>query len=461
MSDGAEALPTRLRRLPAVNRLVEIVPEEAAPRARVTAAARQAIADARVHVLAGGSVPSEETLIHEVLEALGQPPSLRPATNATGVVLHTGLGRAALARAAVENLNRIAGGHSTLEIDVETGLRGSRLKGAVALLRDLVGCEDALVVNNNAAAVLLALRVLAAGREVVISRGQLVEIGGQFRIPDVIAASGARLVEVGATNKTHLSDYARAIHAETALLLHVHPSNFRVVGFTAETPLKEMADLAREHGVPSMADLGSGALIDLTAYGAPGEPTVQSIHATGVDICTWSGDKLLGGPQCGVITGRGDLVARMKQDPMMRALRVDKLILAALEATLRLYRDPETAREQIPTIRAITRTPDSIREAADRLRSRLEQAGVGDVEVQETLSQVGGGSLPGEELRSWAVRLDPREMPVDTLAKRLRTGQPAIFGRVARGALLLDLRTVAPEEEDALFEGVLAALSES
>ena len=457
-ADGTEA---RLRALPSVSRMLCALPDGDAARSVTVEVVRAVIKEARVTVLTGGEPPDEDSLRRAIAARLARSTSfvLRPAINATGVVLHTGLGRSVLSESAVRNMEAVATGHSTLEIDVETGQRGSRTAGVAALLRKLVGCEDAIVANNNAAAVMLAVRSLADGREVVISRGELVEIGGQFRIPDVIAAAGGRMVEVGTTNKTHLSDYARAIGPDTAMVLHVHPSNFRIVGFTSSVPLPELAELARERKVAFMADLGSGALFDLSRRGLPGEPTVQEIHLSGVDLCTWSGDKLLGGPQCGIITGAADAIQLMKSDPMMRALRVDKLILAALEATLRLYLDPDTVCERIPTLRAISRPLDAVRLAAEALRDRIEAIQPGAAELVETTSAVGGGSLPGEAIPTAAVRVRSPATSPDDLARRLRRGAPAVFGRVFQGTLWLDLRTVQASEERALASAVISALA--
>jgi L-seryl-tRNA(Ser) seleniumtransferase len=346
-----------------------------------------------------------------------------------------------------------------LEIDRETGERGSRQEHVRGLLRRLTGAEDALSVNNNAAAVLLAIAAVAAGREVVIARGQLVEIGGSFRIPDVIREGGARLVEVGTTNKVRLSDYQAAITEETALLLRVHPSNFQIVGFTEEAPLPDLVCLGRERGLPVMDDLGSGALIDLTRYGLEAEPTVQESVAAGADIITFSGDKLLGGPQAGLVLGRREYLDRMKRHPLMRVVRNDKVTLAALEATLRLYLDEERALREVPTLRALTATPEALRAKAARLRRRIGPVAA-TVTLEPGISQVGGGSLPGERLPTTLVAVAPESMEEAELARRLRMGEPPVFGRVQRGRLLLDPRTVAERELSPLAAAVRAALKE-
>ncbi len=378
-------------------------------------------------------------LAEEVAGALS--PSLRPALNATGVVLHTNLGRAPLAAEAVEAAGRAAG-YATLEWDPATGERGSRQDHVRAHLRALTGAQDACVANTNAGAVLLALVALASGREVVVSRGQLVEIGGGFRVPEVLAASGCRLVEVGTTNRTRPADYAGACGPETAVLLRVHPSNFRVVGFTEEVPLAGLVALARERGLVVVDDLGSGALGPDPAW--RGEPDARGAVACGADVVCFSGDKLLGGPQAGIAVGRAGAIARLRAHPLMRALRPDKLTLAALEATLALHRDPALARERIPALRMLTRDPQELRARAEALA-----AAVG-AEAVPTTGRVGGGALPLVELPSFAVAL-----PVE-LAAPLRAGEPPVAGRVHEGRLLLDVLTL-DEAALAAVPGLVAA----
>jgi L-seryl-tRNA(Ser) seleniumtransferase len=457
----------QLRRIPSIDRLLSTEPAAALlarfPRPRVVEALREVTEAWRSAARSGDG--------HEWLEAgeaelwrraegrllAAEQPSLRPAINATGVVLHTGLGRSVLAPAAVAAMAAAGSQHSLLEIDRESGDRGSRQEHNQHLQRRLTGAEEALAVNNNAAAVLLAIAALAAGREVVIARGQLVEIGGAFRIPDVIEQGGARLVEVGTTNKVRLSDYQTAITSETALLLRVHPSNFQIVGFTEEVPLPELVRLGRERSVPVMDDRGSGALFDLTRYGLEAEPTVQESVAAGADVITFSGDKLLGGPQAGLILGRGEYLDRMKRHPLMRVVRNDKVTLAGLEATLCLYLDAERAVREIPTLRALTTPPERLRARAVRLRRAI-----GSVEAAVTLepgiSQVGGGSLPGERLPTTLVAIEPRAMDEEELARRLRLGDPPVFGRRQRGRVLLDPRTVSDTEAPRLATAVRAAL---
>jgi L-seryl-tRNA(Ser) seleniumtransferase len=457
-----------LRRIPSIDRL--LAEEQAAPllaryaRPQVVEALREA-AEAWREALRSGNgrewlQDGEAALWRRAgrwLESQEEP-SLRPAINATGVVLHTGLGRAVLARAAVEAMAAAAGAHSLLEVDQESGERGSRQEHVRDLLCRLTGAEDALTVNNNAAAVLLSIAALAAGREVVIARGQLVEIGGSFRIPDVIGQSGARLVEVGTTNKVRLSDYAAAITEETALLLRVHPSNFQIVGFTEEVPLSALVQLGRERGIPVMDDLGSGALIDMTRYGLEAEPTVQQSVAAGADVVTFSGDKLLGGPQAGLILGRRNSLERMKRHPLMRVVRNDKVTLAGLEATLRLYLNEARAIREIPTLRALTSAPAALRAKAARLRRAIGPV-TAAVTLEPGISQVGGGSLPGERLPTTLVAIAPQEIDEAELARRLRMGEPPVFGRLQRGRLLLDPRTISDEELPRLAGAVRAALT--
>jgi L-seryl-tRNA(Ser) seleniumtransferase len=336
-----------------------------------------------------------------------------------------------------------------------------------SLLCRITGAKAASVVNNNAAAVALAVNTLAAGKEVIISRGQLVEIGASFRMPDVVRHAGATLVEVGATNKTRLEDYERAMTQNTALLLWVHTSNYRIVGFTEEVRVSELVELGRRHGLPVMADLGSGALVDFSQFGVGAEPMAQQIVAAGASVVTFSGDKLLGGPQAGIILGEPDLVARMKKSPLMRVVRLDKLILAALEATLRLYLDEERAFSEIPTLRMIVEPAEKVRERAEVLAKALQAdkdfSKLLRVSVVEGSSQVGGGALPTEHIPTWLVALEPvganpGSASEEELARRLRTGSPPVLARLHRGRVLLDLRTVLPEQMDGLKQAVLSAI---
>ncbi len=385
-------------------------------------------------------------------------PSLDRAVNATGIVIHTNLGRAPVSDAARRAV-AAAAGYTTLEVDPRTGNRGSRQTHVADLLRELSGAEAALAVNNNAAAVLLALSVLARGRDVIISRGEIVEIGGSFRMPDIMAASGCRLVEVGTTNKTYLHDYEAALTPETALLLKVHRSNFAMRGFVHEVSPEELAVLGRRAGVLVLFDMGSGAFVDLTLRGLPAEPTVQAAVISGVDVVTCSGDKLLGGPQAGLLLGREETIGRIRAHPLARAVRIDKLDLAALEATLRAYRDPDRVWEEIPVLRMLSLTPDELERGAREFATRLT-AVLGDgaaVDVCPTVSEAGGGALPGVELSSWAVTVRPHRETVEVWEQRLRRHRPAVFARVTEDRLVFDLRTVQPEDLAPIEDALLAA----
>ncbi|MFO7893010.1 MAG: L-seryl-tRNA(Sec) selenium transferase [Longimicrobiales bacterium] len=452
------------RAIPSVDALMETAAFEAvverAGRDRVIRELRR-VQDALRALLADNAeeAPSADALDPEwfaarVTEALDRAdtPSLRRVINATGVVLHTNLGRAPLAEPAIRAMVHVAA-YSTLEYDLEAGQRGSRYDHCVGLLRELTGAEDALVVNNNAAAVVLALNTLAEGRAAVISRGELVEIGGSFRVSEIMARSGARMREVGATNRTHLADYEAALDG-AALILKVHRSNFRVEGFTAEAGIPELTGLAADRGIPLVHDLGSGAILDMTRLGLPAEPTAAASLDAGAHVVTMSGDKLLGGPQAGIIVGDEASVAAMRANPLCRALRPDKLTLAALEATLTLYRDPDNAIREIPTLRMLAAEPAALAERAGALADRLREVGA-EASVQPTVGAVGGGAYPGVELPGHAVVLGHRDP--DGLARRLRAGSPPVIGRVQDGRLRLDPRTVAPGDEDALVAAVETA----
>ncbi len=448
---------SELRKLPAVDRLVEQVETHAPSLARhdvLVEAARSVLDAARAAVHAGAPAPGTEHLVTQVISEVNRlfRPSLQPVINATGVIIHTNLGRAPLSHHAREALAALSAGYSNLEYDLAQGTRGSRYVHAAELLCRLSGAEAAVVVNNNAAAVFLTLTALAVGREVVISRGQLVEIGGGFRIPDVLRASGAQLVEVGTTNRTHVRDYASAIGPQTAALMRVHYSNFRQLGFTAEVELTDLVTLARDQDLWVVDDLGSGTLLDTTAFGLKAEPTVQASVAAGADVVTFSGDKLLGGPQAGIIVGRAALIERIKTHPLARALRVDKLTLAALNATLLHYVRGE-ARTTIPVWQMMGSAPDTLRTRVETWVQRLRTAGL-PVSAVPTDSTVGGGSLPGETLPSWSLALDV-PAPQAWLA-RLRTGSPPVVARVADDRVLFDARTVLPAEEEALLGTILA-----
>jgi L-seryl-tRNA(Ser) seleniumtransferase len=373
-------------------------------------------------------------------------PSLRVVINATGVVLHTNLGRAPLPAAAVEALTEIAGRYSNLEYDLELGERGKRDAHTDRLVAKLVGAEAALVVNNNAAAVFLALNSLAEGGEVVVSRGELIEIGGSFRIPDICAKSGATLHEVGTTNRTRLADYASAVNERTRVLLRVHPSNFRMIGFTERPELRELAELAHRHNLILMEDLGSGCLVDLAAQGLRDEPPVGESLEDGADVVTFSGDKLLGGPQAGILAGKRDPLQRIRKNPLFRALRVDKLTIAALETTARLYLREDL--DAIPALRMVRLPAESIAARAQRLAARLSTLAGFRVELENGESVAGGGSTPGQSLPTTLVSLDHARCSAEEMACRLRRNRPPVIARVERDRLLLDLRTVLDEREE-------------
>ncbi len=449
----------RRRRLPSVDRLLATEPLAAAGiehgRTLAVDAARDTLAAARERAVLGQPPPSTAALATEAARRLETAArgTLLPVINATGVIIHTNLGRAPLSVAARLAMEAVAAGYSNLEYDLEAGERGSRYTHAEQLLCRLTGAEAALVVNNNAGAVFLTLTALAHGREVVISRGQLVEIGGGFRIPDVLRQSGARLVEVGTTNRTHLRDFRDAISPQTALLLRVHSSNFKQIGFTAEVALADMVALAQGVGLPVVDDLGSGTLLDTARYGLSAEPTVQDSVAAGADLVTFSGDKLLGGPQAGLIVGRASLIAELRQHPLTRALRVDKGTLAALQATLLHYARGEAERE-VPIWRMIATPLEELAARAANLAAELQAAGIPATAVQAT-STVGGGALPGETLPTWATAV--ATPAPDALAAALRRGDPPVVGRILADQLLLDLRTVPPAMDKVVQQAVQAA----
>ncbi len=461
-----------LRKIPAVDELL------GAPRIRdllavhprwaVLEAVRQVLADRRQRVLLGGvSTQAAEMLLAPdalavavaaaTVEKAG--PSLAPVINATGVVLHTNLGRAPLAPAALQAIQATARGYANLEFDLATGSRGSRQVHAEGLLCALTGAEAALVVNNNAAAVLLAINAVADGKEIVVSRGQLVEIGDSFRIPDVMVRAGGRLREVGTTNRTHLRDYEEAISPETGLILQVHRSNFRILGFTADVETPDLVALAKRTGLLVMEDLGSGALLDLSLLGLRREPLAADAISVGVDLVSFSGDKLLGGPQAGILVGRRDLLARARRNPLARTVRIDKLSLAALEATLRLYREPDRARQEIPILRMLGLTASAIGRRAETLaaalRSALPDLGVS---VEDEASEVGGGALPLQTLPTRVLALRPARGTAAVLEGRLRRARPPVLVRIKGDRVLLDLRTVTESEEAALLRALLGAV---
>ncbi|HSF79808.1 MAG TPA: L-seryl-tRNA(Sec) selenium transferase [Anaerolineales bacterium] len=446
-----------LRSLPSIEILLQL-PEVRAwlaeyGRPLVLQAFREVLEDVRRRFPAEGKVPAQGELLQRALQRLEGwvQPTLLPVINASGVILHTNLGRAPLSRAAMQAAQEAALGYSNLEYDLDRGRRGSRLVHAEALLSRLTGAEAALVVNNNAAAVLLALTALARRRAVVIARSQLVEIGGGFRVPDVMKQSGARLLEVGTTNRVHLQDYESALEGKPALFLRAHRSNFQIVGFTSEPSLAEMAAVAHAAGIPVVDDLGSGSLLDTAAYGLGHEPMVQESLAAGADLVCFSGDKLLGGPQAGIVVGRADLLGRLKKHPLARAIRADKLCLAALTATLLHYLKDEAERE-VPLWRMIAARPEAIRSRTETWSQALGQG-----ELLPGESTVGGGSLPGESLPTWLLALEVRSP--DRFLARLRQAEPPVIARTQQERVVFDPRTVLPEQDAALLEAIRVALS--
>jgi L-seryl-tRNA(Ser) seleniumtransferase len=372
--------------------------------------------------------------------------------NGTGVVLHTNLGRAPLPQAAIDAIARVAGGFSNLEFDIERGERGSRYTHCTNLLQELTGAEDALVVNNCAAALVLVLNTLSDGRDAIVSRGELIEIGGSFRIPEIMAKSGARLAEVGTTNRTRADDYRDALGSDTGIIVKVHRSNFALAGFVAEATAVELATLAAESGVPLLHDLGSGLMISLDEYGLSGEPTARDAIRAGATVVTMSGDKLLGGPQAGLILGKRDALERIRKNPLTRSYRVDKLTLAALEATLSLYRDPARALREIPALAQLTCDLTSLRDRAERIRGEV---GRSEIEIVESEASVGGGAFPTARIPSIALAIAGH---ADTIERRLRLGEPPIVARVADRRVLVDLRAIFPSEDADLVAALRAAM---
>jgi L-seryl-tRNA(Ser) seleniumtransferase len=444
------------RALPSVDQLLQSSPVplwiEEYGRSLVVDALRESLATARVGIKSGRSLPSQDDLLENTHQRLAAwlAPTLRPVINASGVVLHTNLGRAPLSRAALQAVQQVASTYSTLEYDLARGARGSRNIHAEALLTRLTGGQAALVVNNNAAAVLLALSALARRKRVVISRTQLVEIGGGFRVPEVMAQSGAHLVEVGTTNRVHLQDFEAALDEPAALILHAHSSNFRIIGFTTEPALNEVASLAHRHGLLFVDDLGSGALLDTSRYGLAHEPTVQESLAAGADLVCFSGDKLLGGPQAGILVGSVELIAKIRKHPLARAVRADKLCLAALSATLTHYLKDEAERE-IPIWRFLAQSPQQLAERAARWAGELGQG-----EVLAGFSTVGGGSLPEETLPTYLLALKIKQP--NAMLARLRRADPPVIAYIENDRVMLDPRTVLPEQEPDLLLALRSAL---
>jgi L-seryl-tRNA(Ser) seleniumtransferase len=456
-----------LRALPSVNELVDSAGlshwTKALPREVVVSAVRQAISECREEIMRdnGAALATPESLIHRVLSNLEQYQqfALPQVINATGILLHTGLGRAPLSNRALSAIALASAEYTPLEMDLTSGERGHRVDVVRQPLCDLTGSESATVVNNNAAALLITLGTLAAGKEVIVSRGELIEIGGSFRLPEVMAASGAKLREVGTTNKTRFSDYAAAVGDETAMLLKVHPSNYQLSGFTQSVPLAELVALGREHNLPVVHDIGSGALFDLAEYGFADEPVARDSIECGADLVLFSGDKLLGGPQAGVVVGSRILIERIERNPLARALRVDKLTFAALSATLSALAHPQTAVREIPLWMMLATPINELQRRARQIADAVKSRASGfNVDVTSTTAYLGGGSLPNQQLESVAVTLAAEKMSERELAQRLRTGNPPVVGRLERGCVILDLRAVLPLQDEKLIDALIAGL---
>lgn len=455
-----------LRNIPSVNELLDSPPlrrlVDRVHRSVVLSGVRDFLDNLRTEVASAAAeikVPGAGELAERIADWIvrEEQPSLRPVINATGILLHTGLGRAPLADEALRAMVDVAGGYASVEVQLQSGERSQRVQAVEKLLRKLTGAEAAAVVNNNAAATLITLAALAAGREVIVSRGELIEIGGSFRLPDVMSQSGAILREVGTTNKTRIGDYAAAITGTTAALMKVHPSNFLVQGFSEEASLAELVALGRRHNLPVIDDIGSGALVDLKPFGVTGEPIAPERVAAGADVVLFSGDKLLGGPQCGIICGRREPIEAISKHPLMRAFRVDKLTLAALAATLRLYQDLEVAKQSVPLLSLLSTPLDNLKNRAERLAPQMAALpAIATAEPVADQTYLGGGSVPTQQIPTWCIALAPRAGSLETLSASLRTGTPSVFGRIHRDRLLLDLRSVLPRQDIQLVEAVRA-----
>lgn len=456
-----------LSRLPSVDEVLKSdhckMWHERYPRRYVVQAIREIIDIRRKEIISGTirdtsieeMVPDIELLIERL-----SSPSLRPVINATGVVIHTNLGRSILSEKVMDNVLRIATSYCNLEYDLAEGKRGKRYSHIKRLLIEVTGAEDGLAVNNNAAAVLLCLNEMAKGKEVIVSRGELIEIGGSFRIPDVMLSSGAILREVGTTNKTHFYDYEKAINENTALILKVHPSNYRIKGFTEDVAIEELVRLGQSRGVPVMYDLGSGCLIDLKPFGIQSEPSVKDMVSKGVDLVTFSGDKLLGGPQAGLIVGKKVWIERIQKNPLTRAVRIDKLTLSALEMTLFEYLDEEKARKTIPTLRMLLEDPLRIKERAKKIYNSLKRTiKNAEMELIHDISRAGGGSLPEVDFPTYAVTIKPFSLSVKRLEERLRSGNPPVIVRIREDRIILDARTIESKEIPELVARIKEALA--
>jgi L-seryl-tRNA(Ser) seleniumtransferase len=449
------------RRIPSVNELLETQPLKqlisAASRSVVVDGVRDFLENMRseLQTAAGKASSGPVELAENIADWIrsNERLPLKPVINATGILLHTGLGRAPLPEAALQAMLDIGRGYASVELDLKTGERSQRVDAVAPLLRELTGAEAAVVVNNNAGATLLTLTAIGHGKEIIVSRGELVEIGGSFRLPEVMTSSGAILREVGATNKTRIADYRDAIGAETAALMRVHTSNYTIVGFTEQASLEELVQLGRQRHLPVIDDIGSGALHDLTPWGVPGEPLARESIRQGADLVLFSGDKLLGGPQCGIIVGKKTMVDRVAKHPMMRALRVDKLTLAALAATLRLHRDEEAAQQGVPLMRMLATPIENLKQRAERMAPQLAACpSVVSAEPAFDHTFLGGGSVPTQQIETWCVDVEPAGMGANAMAAELRAGDPAIVCRVQRDRLVIDLRAVMPSQDMTIIE---------
>lgn len=466
----SEIQQKQLKQLPGVDQVLTLAEGEPAfagvPKSVLTPGIRMAIDELRAKILSGdatfsGSEMPEKIIIEDLKSKVSKAMTLnlRRTVNAAGVVVHTNLGRSLLAGDAIDNIREISTKYSNLEFNLATGKRGLRYSAVEDIICEISGAEAAMVVNNNAAAVLLCLDTIARGREVIVSRGELVEIGGSFRIPDVMTKSGCILKEVGTTNRTHLKDYRNGISEETAMFLKVHTSNFSIVGFTSSVPLKEMVELGRRHNITVMDDLGSGTFIDFSKYGMIKEPTVQDSVSSGADVVTFSGDKLLGGPQAGIIVGRREIIEEIRQNPLTRALRIDKMTLAGLEATLRLYRDEEKAVKRIPTLRMLTTSFEEICLKAEDLAGRIKKQNIAGLEATliRRSSKAGGGALPLMKLPTMCVGITIKGKSANWIEKYMRNYSPPIIGRIVDDIFLMDPRTLQ-DDELSIIETAVAAI---
>ena len=450
-------MPNPFRNLPSVNQLLEserlrqLV--ENVNHSVVANGVRDFLDDLRAQVAQAAdevTIPTPGEIAESIATWLEkeQVPSLRPVINGTGVLLHTGLGRAPLAKEAIEAIDQLATGYASVELDLESGDRGQRIKAVEKLLCELTGAQAACVTNNNAAATMITLSALASGKEVVVSRGQLIEIGGSYRLPEVMECSNAILREVGTTNKTRITDYSNAINENTGALLKVHPSNYVVMGFTQTPSIEEMVKVGRQNSIPVIDDVGSGALRDFSEFGLSDEPVVQQSIDAGADVVLFSGDKLVGGPQCGIIVGKKTHIDKIIKNPLMRAMRVGKLTLAALQATLQLYRKPELANLQIPLLRMLSTPVENLQLRADKIVGQINHLTfIKNAEAVESQAMLGGGSLPTQHIPSWAVSITTNEISVDDFAAKLRQATPSLIGRVQNDQLFIDLRSVNPNKD--------------